>query len=44
LFSEPEIDYMKSQRLARIMMVNKKGQPDLLQVGFEFDRTYFPPH
>src|SRR5487761_1535484 len=41
LFSKPEVDYMKSQRLARIATVNKKGQPDVVPVGFEFDGTYF---
>jgi pyridoxamine 5'-phosphate oxidase family protein len=41
LFSKPEIDYMKSQRLARIATVNSKGQPDVVPVGFEFDGTYF---
>jgi pyridoxamine 5'-phosphate oxidase family protein len=32
---------MKSQRLARIATVNKKGQPDVVPVGFEFDGKYF---
>ncbi|MDH2900663.1 MAG: PPOX class F420-dependent oxidoreductase [archaeon] len=41
MFSKPEVDYMKSQRLARIATVNKKGQPDVVPVGFEFDGTYF---
>jgi pyridoxamine 5'-phosphate oxidase family protein len=41
LFSKPEIEYMKSQRLARIATVNKKGQPDVVPVGFEFDGNYF---
>lgn len=41
LFSKPELDYLKSQRLARIATVNKKGQPDVVPVGFEFDGTYF---
>lgn len=41
LFSKPEIDYLKSQRLARIATVNSKGQPDVVPVGFEFDGTYF---
>lgn len=41
MFSKPEIDYMKSQSLARIATVNKKGQPDLVPVGFEFDGSFF---
>jgi pyridoxamine 5'-phosphate oxidase family protein len=41
LFSKAEIDYLKSQRLARIATVNKKGQPDVVPVGFEFDGKYF---
>ena len=32
---------MKSQRLARIATVDKKYQPDVVPVGFEFDGTYF---
>lgn len=32
---------MKSQRLARIATVNKKGQPDVVPVAFEFDGRYF---
>jgi len=32
---------MKSQRLARIATVDKKNQPDVVPVGFEFDGTYF---
>ncbi|HYY90501.1 MAG TPA: PPOX class F420-dependent oxidoreductase [Candidatus Dormibacteraeota bacterium] len=41
MFSEAEIQYMKSQRLARIATVNSKGQPDVVPVGFEFDGKYF---
>ncbi len=41
MFSEPEIQYLKSQRLARIATVSKKGQPDVVPVGFEFDGKYF---
>jgi pyridoxamine 5'-phosphate oxidase family protein len=42
LFSKPEIDYIKSQRLARIATADKKyNQPDVVPVGFEFDGTYF---
>jgi pyridoxamine 5'-phosphate oxidase family protein len=41
MFSKGEIDYMKSQRLARVATVNRNGQPDLVPVGFEFDGEYF---
>jgi pyridoxamine 5'-phosphate oxidase family protein len=41
LFSEPEINYLKSQNLLRIGTVSKSGQPDVVPVGFEFDGMYF---
>jgi pyridoxamine 5'-phosphate oxidase family protein len=41
MFSEPELQYLKTQRLARIATVNAKGQPDVVPVGFEFDGKYF---
>lgn len=41
MFSEPEIQYLKSQRLARLATISNKGQPDVVPVGFEFDSTYF---
>lgn len=41
MFSKPEIDYLKSQRLARFATVSSKGQPDVVPVGFEFDGEYF---
>jgi pyridoxamine 5'-phosphate oxidase family protein len=41
LFSKAEVDYLKSQRLARFATVNSKGQPDVVPVGFEFDGRYF---
>jgi pyridoxamine 5'-phosphate oxidase family protein len=37
MFSEQEIDYLKSQRLARIATVSKQLQPDVAPVIFEFD-------
>ena len=40
-FSAPEIEYLKSQRLARIATVSKKGQPEVVPVAFEFDGDYF---
>jgi len=41
LFSEPEVQYLKSQRLARIATVSNKGQPDVVPVAFEFDGKNF---
>src|ERR1044071_1055902 len=41
MFSEKEIAYLKSQRLARIATVSKNLQPDVAPVGFEFDGVYF---
>jgi pyridoxamine 5'-phosphate oxidase family protein len=39
-FSEEEIAYLGSQRLARIATVSADGQPDVVPVGFEFDGTH----
>lgn len=36
-FSEKEIAYLKSQRLARIATVSANGDPDVAPVGFTFD-------
>lgn len=41
MFSKPEIEYLKSQKLARFATVNSRGQPDVVPVGFEFDGKYF---
>jgi pyridoxamine 5'-phosphate oxidase family protein len=41
MFSEKEIAYLKSQRLARIATASKELQPDVAPVGFDFDGTYF---
>ncbi len=45
MFSQKEIDYLKSQRLARIATVAasiQEGsvQPDVVPVGFDFDGEY----
>jgi pyridoxamine 5'-phosphate oxidase family protein len=40
-FSEQEVAYLRSQRLARIATVAPDGQPDVAPVGFEFDGTHF---
>ena len=40
-FTQAEIDYVKSQPLARLATVSGAGQPDAAPVGFEFDGQYF---
>ena len=41
MFSDSEVSYLKSQRLARIATVSPKGQPDVVPVAFQFDGKYF---
>jgi len=41
LLSQPETDYLKTQRLARLASVSPKGQPEVSPVGFEWDGKYF---
>jgi pyridoxamine 5'-phosphate oxidase family protein len=42
MFSEKEVEYLKSQRLARISTVSSEDlQPDVSPVGFDFDDEYF---
>jgi pyridoxamine 5'-phosphate oxidase family protein len=41
MFSKPEVEYMKSQRLCRFATVSRDGQPDVVPVAFEFDGKYF---
>lgn len=41
VFTENEIAYLKSQRLARLATVDAQGQPDVSPVGFEFDGAEF---
>jgi pyridoxamine 5'-phosphate oxidase family protein len=41
MFSEKELAYLKSQRLARIATASKDGQPDVAPVGFDFDGEHF---
>jgi pyridoxamine 5'-phosphate oxidase family protein len=41
MFSPEEIQYLKTQRLARIATVSKQEQPDVAPVGFEFDGEHF---
>ena len=45
IFSEKEIEYLKSQRLARMATVNVSSedqtiQPDVVPVGFDFDGDF----
>ena len=39
-FSDQEVAYLRSQRLARLATVGPDGQPDVVPVGFEFDGTH----
>lgn len=39
-FSDEEVAYLRSQRLARIATVSSDGQPDVVPVGYEFDGTH----
>jgi pyridoxamine 5'-phosphate oxidase family protein len=42
MFSEKEVEYLKSQYLARISTVSPEDlQPDVSPVGFDFDGEYF---
>jgi pyridoxamine 5'-phosphate oxidase family protein len=40
-FSDEEVAYLRSQRLARIATVSPDGQPDVVPVGYQFDGTHF---
>ena len=39
-FTDEEVAYLRSQRLARLATVAPDGQPDVVPVGFEFDGTH----
>jgi len=41
MFSAKEVEYLKSQHLARIGTASKDGVPDVAAVGFDFDGKYF---
>ena len=42
MFSKPEAEYLKSQRLCRFATISRNGQPDVSPLGFEFDgKKYF---
>jgi pyridoxamine 5'-phosphate oxidase family protein len=40
-FSAAEIEYLRSQPLARLATVGAGGQPDVVPVAFEFDGSVF---
>jgi pyridoxamine 5'-phosphate oxidase family protein len=40
-FTQDEIDYLRSQPLARLATVGPDGQPDVVPVMFEFDGSVF---
>ena len=41
MLSNPETEYLKTQRLARLASVSPKGQPEVSPVGFEWDGVAF---
>lgn len=41
MFTEKELDYIRSQRLARLATVSPSLQPDVAPVGFRFDGETF---
>ena len=41
MFSKAELDYLKTQRLARVASASAEGVPEVSPVGFEFDGRYF---
>lgn len=41
MFSEKEIEYLKSQRIGRIATVSPRGQPDVVPVSYELDGNSF---
>jgi pyridoxamine 5'-phosphate oxidase family protein len=40
-FTPEEIEYIRSQPLARVATVSTAGQPDVVPVAFEFDGVHF---
>ncbi|SEP52807.1 PPOX class F420-dependent oxidoreductase [Amycolatopsis saalfeldensis] len=40
-FTDEEVAYLRSQPLARVATVGADGQPDVVPLAFEFDRTFF---
>ncbi len=40
-FTDEEVEYIRSQPLARVATVSSDGQPDVVPVSFEFDGSHF---
>jgi pyridoxamine 5'-phosphate oxidase family protein len=40
-FTVEELEYLRSQPIARLATLGPAEQPDVVPVGFEFDGTYF---
>ena len=41
MFNEQELEYLRSQLLARVATATKRGRPNVAPVGFEFDGRFF---
>ncbi|MCW5875299.1 MAG: PPOX class F420-dependent oxidoreductase [Anaerolineales bacterium] len=41
MFTQDEVAYIRSQKLARIGTASEDGRPDVAAVGFDFDGEYF---
>jgi pyridoxamine 5'-phosphate oxidase family protein len=41
MFNKEELEYLKSQLLARVATATVKGEPNVAPVGFEFDGKHF---
>jgi pyridoxamine 5'-phosphate oxidase family protein len=41
MLSKEEVEYLNTQRLARVASASPKGVPEVSPVGFEFDGKYF---
>lgn len=41
MFSDAELGYLKSQRLARVATASRRGVPEVSPVRFEFDGRHF---
>ena len=39
-FTDEEVAYLQSQRLARVATVDPDGQPDVVPVGYEYNGTH----
>jgi pyridoxamine 5'-phosphate oxidase family protein len=40
-FTDQELDYLRSQPIARLATIGSGDQPDVVPLSFEFDGTYF---